>query len=177
MPEYTVRKVKTFRGREGTGFNAELCCDGKPVALVMNQADGGSFRFEWNDRGQRVPVELVSEHSGQVRLFYLLSDEAKLHEFCKGKTQTYTFTLKGAAETETLPLTPDMLVTNLVDDYTLAQSMRRACTKSTCFKLKGQKDGAYMTVPFIFTSEIAAGLRKQYGEKLEVIYNEKYAGG
>jgi hypothetical protein len=46
---YSVAKVKTFRGREGEGFNATLLRDGKAVALVMDEAQGGEYRFEWKD--------------------------------------------------------------------------------------------------------------------------------
>lgn len=45
----TVRKVKTFRGMEGVGYNAELCADDKPVALVIDHGDGGCVVFEWRD--------------------------------------------------------------------------------------------------------------------------------
>jgi hypothetical protein len=51
---YTVKSVKTFRGREGQGFNATLLCNGKPVAHVDDDANGGCYDFHWlnKDRAQ-----------------------------------------------------------------------------------------------------------------------------
>ena len=55
---YSVRNVKQFRGREGHGFNATLYRDNVKVALVMDAANGGEYRFEWVDyrRGKTVRV-------------------------------------------------------------------------------------------------------------------------
>lgn len=33
---YTVKKIKTFRGHEGEGFNAELYRDGKKISRKIN---------------------------------------------------------------------------------------------------------------------------------------------
>src|ERR1035437_5586271 len=46
-PVLTVRKVKTFQGRKGEGFNAELVVDGKPVCFVIDEANGGMFHYDW----------------------------------------------------------------------------------------------------------------------------------
>jgi len=43
----SVRKIKTFRGTEGYGFNAELCADGKPVAFVL----GAKWNTRFDERG------------------------------------------------------------------------------------------------------------------------------
>lgn len=48
--KYTVTKIKTFRGREGHGLNATLCRDGKPVAFVLDDANGGMVDFDWVDQ-------------------------------------------------------------------------------------------------------------------------------
>lgn len=47
---YEIRKFKSFRGREGYGFNLELWKDGVKVAFVMDDASGGSYRFDWFDK-------------------------------------------------------------------------------------------------------------------------------
>ena len=51
--------------------------------------------------------------------------------------------------------------------------MKRACRAATCYRLKDQKEGEYMRMAIIFTDDIAGKLRKQYGERLECIYNEE----
>ena len=51
-----VRKVKSFRGREGLGFNAELVVDGKKVAFVIDEGSGGALRFDW-EGGRDSPAQ------------------------------------------------------------------------------------------------------------------------
>ncbi len=47
----TVSKVKTFRGHEGSGYNAVLHADGRPVADVIDEGNGGAPFFVWRARG------------------------------------------------------------------------------------------------------------------------------
>ena len=47
MPEFTLTKVKTFIGNEGHGLNAEITMDGKPVAFVLDEANGGMIQVDW----------------------------------------------------------------------------------------------------------------------------------
>ena len=46
---YTVSKVRSFTGREGPGFNATLNRDGQPVCLIIDEGNGGSMLFRWQD--------------------------------------------------------------------------------------------------------------------------------
>lgn len=53
---YTVKNVKTFRGREGMGTNCSLYRDGKKIALVDDPATGAlywNFHFVTEDRRQQ----------------------------------------------------------------------------------------------------------------------------
>ena len=48
--------------------------------------------------------------------------------------------------------------------------------KSTLInRFVGQKKAEYMSLPIVFSPDLAAQLRKQYGDKLETIYNERFA--
>lgn len=38
IQEYKITKLKTFRGHDGEGFNTTLSRNGKPVALVDDDA-------------------------------------------------------------------------------------------------------------------------------------------
>ena len=51
--KYELKAVKTFRGMEGQGFNANLYRDGKKVALVMDSAHGGCYDYEWTSKDER----------------------------------------------------------------------------------------------------------------------------
>lgn len=48
--EFTVKGIKGFRGTDGHGFNATLYADDKRVALVMDEANGGEYRYEWDGK-------------------------------------------------------------------------------------------------------------------------------
>ena len=54
---YEVKNVKTFIGTEGHGFNANLYCDGKKVAFVIDSAHGGCYDYEWVSDAARVKAE------------------------------------------------------------------------------------------------------------------------
>ncbi len=45
--QLTVTGVKSFRGTEGLGFNANLLANGKKVAFVIDEANGGDYHYEW----------------------------------------------------------------------------------------------------------------------------------
>lgn len=58
---YSVTNYKPCRGRQGTGFWADLFFGGRVVAHVYNYADGGICIFHWTARTatQRNNDELV----------------------------------------------------------------------------------------------------------------------
>lgn len=45
-PLIQLKKVKTFRGRDGYGLNAELWIDGIKSAYVIDHANGGPFHYD-----------------------------------------------------------------------------------------------------------------------------------
>lgn len=53
---YTVKGVKSFRGNEGYGFNATLYKDGKAIAFVYDDANGGCYMYEWKDKAAEQPL-------------------------------------------------------------------------------------------------------------------------
>jgi sulfopyruvate decarboxylase TPP-binding subunit len=42
-----LKAVKTFRGMDGVGYNANLYINGKKAAFCMNEGSGGPDRVEW----------------------------------------------------------------------------------------------------------------------------------
>lgn len=53
---YTVKGVKSFRGNKGYGFNATLYKDGKAIAFVYDDANGGCYMYEWKDKAAEQPL-------------------------------------------------------------------------------------------------------------------------
>lgn len=60
---YTVKGVKSFRGNEGYGFNATLYKDGKAIAFVYDDANGGCYSYEWKDESAIAPLEELAKQS------------------------------------------------------------------------------------------------------------------
>lgn len=44
---WTIKKFKSFTGREGVGFNATFLRNGKAVAEVRDMANGGCYDWDW----------------------------------------------------------------------------------------------------------------------------------
>lgn len=66
---YTVTGVKSFRGREGYGFNATLHRDGRKVAHVIDDGNGGCYRYEWLGKDlatQRADATALSDYAATL---------------------------------------------------------------------------------------------------------------
>jgi hypothetical protein len=105
MPNYTVKNVKNFLGREGHGFNATLYRDGVKVAFVRDMADGGPIRYEWEGGTEEVVFGLHAKAQPPV-----------------------TF---GAGHT--LPMSADIFMSRLVDDSQFKKKLAAGLKKRTYF--------------------------------------------
>lgn len=50
---FALRKAKTHEGREGIGLNADIHLNGRKVAHVLDDGNGGCFRYYWTDHDAR----------------------------------------------------------------------------------------------------------------------------
>ena len=151
---YSLRKIKTFAGHEGQGFNAELLSDGKPVALVIDSAQGGEFEYQWYGGGS---VEML-----------------KLREFARAQPSARC----GGIE---LAMDMDLYVGSLLDTHLEDRQKRTWCKTKCVFRLKGDKNGEYRTIPVPmnmrnqdFIAKCISRIKEKYGDNLEEILNEKY---
>jgi hypothetical protein len=55
--EITVKKIKTFRGHDGQGYNCDLYVDGVLAAYCTEMADGGEMQIDYVSREMRDKVE------------------------------------------------------------------------------------------------------------------------
>lgn len=148
MPDYTVKNIKSFRGHEGYGFNVDLCCNGKKVAFVMDQADGAPVHIEWESSKDK--------------------EDLKNHI----KDMTYTF------YDVVYPMTIDIFITEIVDKVEnekkrIAQE-KRWIKKETVFHLKDQKEGEYRTVKAPFCKKVKDFVVNKYDDQVEYFLNERY---
>jgi len=143
LAAYTVRNVKTFIGMEGHGFNATLCRDGKPIAFVIDDANGGCLHFQWT-----IPAE-----------------EAVLEAVCKQMPPT-------EFEGMSITYNPDRLLSRLVDDHENDKRLKRIAKKKTLFRVKGDDPDEWRTLN-ITGKTASLYLAKKYGEQLETVYGQE----
>lgn len=147
--DFSVKGVKTFRGHDGYGFNANLYYKGKKIAFVLNDNWGGGLMFTWEDNA---PIT-----------------EENFYAFVK--------TLP-AVETEygMLDMCSDIFVEDLVNVYNENKEYKRKCKSKTliittkCDTSKGE----YIIYNRPYGVEFKAWLKKKHGDKLVEIINERF---
>ena len=147
-----LRKIKELN----TGaFTAELWIDGKLAAGVEDDGRGGGYMYRWAD--------LMHGRS-------VLQDS--FTAWIKAKDPiTYTFT----DGDRTLPMTPDLWVS----DEMLDQQLRRSCRRNTLIRLKGDNSDSYHSFKpaWKFSPTVAAKIREDHGSDLLEIINERFIKG
>lgn len=150
--KYEVKNVKLFEGMEGYGFNCSLYCDGKRVAKVIDDASGGEIMFYF-DKDE---------------------DEKKLFEFVKTLPKIpFKFS---KSDKEFMDVNRDMFVAGLVDTFEKRRKLRRYCKDAVLFRIKGDDEDAYRTIPLGKGGTLLpplVHLRNKYPTQIqEVIYIE-----
>lgn len=137
-----AKNIKTFRGREGEGFNATLYFDGVRACLVDNDAGGGQFRYEW-----------LSGKQNEEKALQALTKV----EFLKAHKDETEETLKVKGESHWLDWMDVVVETIVMDAFELAK-LRRAAAKYTLYWYPGMKTGQYAIKKIPFTPAIKAKL-------------------
>lgn len=104
---YTVKNIKTFRGRDGLGVNCSLYKDGKRIGTVDDMANGGQYDYG------------------------LINDEwIKLMEHVRTlpPVEFHGSTLEH--------LNPDMFIGDLINDALEDKDLKRACKTKTIITVK-----------------------------------------
>jgi len=60
-PKVTIKNLKSFRGMEGYGFNADIYVNGVKSMFAMDGGNGGQFDYEVV-KGQEANVRLVKDY-------------------------------------------------------------------------------------------------------------------
>ena len=160
MPEYEVKNVKTFRGREGQGFNCSLYRDKKRVAFVIDNGCGDEYKFEWLDsKAPKVEVESNRYNVTEPVKCKCTPEEAMLLKHIKGKTiEHYGMTMEHNTDT---------YVEGLVEDFEL----KKKCKKKTIFILT---NGEMYESNTPFSEVVRVRIKRQYGDELKEFINERY---
>ena len=163
--KWSVRKVKTFLGNEGHGFNAELCRDGKPVCFVIDAAQGGEYDYDWYDRGLYVDINGI-DYTNKVHVYKGTPEEKLFVEYANQQTYVSEY-----GKRETLHKDADMIAGELVDVWESNRKFRRLSEKETLFRVVGDPEGSWRVIRTPFHLKVVDGLKAKYQDKLETVYD------
>lgn len=127
---YTVKNVKTFIGNEGQGFNANLYRDGIKVAFVFDDANGGDYSYQWEDReAPQVDIHVTGYQDKPV-IYKGTPEEKKFCEFIE------TFPLvKDNLFPEGMRVSDDMFMDDLINDFQFKKTLLRSLKKNFLFQV------------------------------------------
>ena len=114
---YTVRNLKTFRSDDGGGFSCILMKDGKRVAEIVNDGNGGCFKFWWDDRQTVVDVKALT-YDDKPHVYKGSPEEAALWATCMAIPQFESYGIM-------MSTNPDMFVEDLVGDLEVEKAVKR----------------------------------------------------
>lgn len=151
--EYTLRKVKTFRGMDGQGLNAELLRDGKVVAFLIDEGCGGMMRFDWMDRSHGASSE------EDLWDAFIAEEKAKTDDT---KADAHGHTERWYFDGETW-------VNKKVDDLLNEKRWRRLCKTNVIYQL-GAGVGSDQFFKIKGGTEMIAHLQHKYaGQNLRIL--------
>jgi hypothetical protein len=146
MRGFTVANSKSFEGRDGVAYSADISKDGNPVLHVINTGTGGCSDITYaSPEAEKVfraaALEYwASEHGGEPPF-----------------------------EIE------DTFAAALLDCDESLRRIKRKCAASTCFVLHEDGPDQWRQLKEPFTPEIATRLRDHFGARLRCIVNEELA--
>lgn len=152
---YSLRRIKTFRGMDGQGLNAELLRDGNVVAFLVDEGCGGMMHFDWADRKGGV--------SSEEELFeaFIAAEKAKMPE---GKRYA-----SGSSERDYF--NGETWVNKTVDAMLNDKKFRKLCKTHVVFQV-GAKIGSeeFLSVKGL---DLRSHIEQKYaGQKLRILNDE-----
>lgn len=172
---YALSKIKSFRGMEGYGCNATITLDGKAVAFVLDEGNGGQIDIDFTNPLQNAKSFEANHSFADARWdafkqfamawFEASGELAKTRAQWKewGSTEEYQPTGRDAAE---------HWINAQLEAYEVKKQLDRSAKKRTLFRIKGEeyKVGEYRTVTSPYSPGVQAFLDKKYPGQVTEIY-------
>jgi hypothetical protein len=137
-------KVCRFASQETECFEASIYIDGKKVGSVDNDGRGGTNRYYFNSREVR---EAFEKH-------------------CKSLPDVDVY---GSM----LPMSDDLFISQLMDEYEKMKQIRRWCKTKTVFRLPSDAEGEFRTLNYKWNPMVKAKILAKYPDA--EFMNEKVA--
>lgn len=156
--EYLVKNVKSFIGREGHGFNANLYRGKKKIAFTYDDASGGEIRVDWVEGGYSGGEE------GQLLKEYISTLPELENEWEPNRP---------------IPVDEQIFVSDCVAKWQLdrdIRKMRKQCQTKTFFRISNQEKGKYSFYKSPCTERLRQIIRERHGEDVEIFNDVLEAG-
>lgn len=131
-----IKSLKTFRGMEGSGYNASVYSNGKKVFDVIDDATGGELM-----------IDAIGEAGKKA--------EAELKALCATLPKDESY---GVA----IDITVDIYLDDLINEYNLQKKLARCRAKATPFRLPGDSEDGYRTINTPDVAKAKAFLDKKF---------------
>lgn len=139
----SVRNVKSMQGHEGMAFSLTLCLDGKPVATVRNDGNGGENFYDWTAADGRM---WGGPTAARVKAW----------------VQTLPPVPVPWEGHDPLPMNLDLYVEELLNRHQEEAQLRRWCRTKVVFAMPGDKPGEYHTYAAPYSTAVADRIRATY---------------
>ena len=156
--DYSVKAIKSFQGREGYGFNANLYRGKKKVAFAMDSANGGEIDIDWVGDRKAIESEMKLLQAHLATLPPVKSEYASVGE---------------------LTIDASWFVTDCVTKWERDRDMRKMvkqCKTKTLYRTLDHKFGQYAIMASPCHDGTRLMLKRAYGEDVE-IFNDVIAEG
>jgi len=165
--DYSVKKVKSFQGREGYGYNADLYWGTKKVASILDEGCGGEAWVYWDDIEEEKVDITRTDYKGEKHTYRGTPEEKILREHIETiPLQESEYSKDGFRVDLTCFLSA------LVGNYEEQRQLKRWCKKKTVLHLKTQKPGEYTTLSVPYDPEMKSTLEQQFD--IAEIVNERF---
>ena len=151
--DYSVKKVKSFMGREGCGFNCDLYRKNKKVASCIDDASGGEMYLYWTTD--------IEKEQKLLNKFLATIPPVSLG-FMEGKALS------------PVKVDKDLFIEELVNQWEREKDikkMQRQCRTKTLFRLKGDTKGSYHILNAPHNEQTRQYLLRRHGKKVTEVFN------
>jgi len=167
---YEVKGVKQMEGRDGYMLNCSLYKDGKKVATVVDDGNGGCLDIHFLDyKAPRVEVSGINYMDKPFS--YKGTPQEKVF-------QAYVNTLPTYDTEWSKNQHPDQehVINEMVDEAENTKRLKRICKSKTLFTLKDDDtEDEFYSIKHPYCEKVRNHLEAKYGDNLGRILNEELA--
>lgn len=154
---FAYKSYKKMAADDGPCWSASIWLEGKKIGEVSDGGFGGPLNIEMPEAEMDRLVEALKA-AGYVLDLRIEGTEIVLDEPKNNHDWL------------------ELVLPDLADSYDALKYWKSKCKTKIIFRKKGAKPDELLEYKKVYTEEFAAGIRKHYGDDLDMILNEAIAG-